>query len=242
MNAKLLTCGISLFLIAGLLGGAVLPWLTPTLVAAGSIVPGTGYSGGPTIRPTPVPITSLTEAEIAGLRYMREEEKLAHDVYLALYQTWNLPTFQNIAASEQTHTDTLKALLLRYKISDPTAELAPGVFSNPTLQKLYNQLVAQGRTSLAEALKVGALIEETDIRDLDLHIAETTHNDLKTAYQNLRQGSANHLRAFVSAWERQTGQTYQPQVLSAAAYQAIMAGTSGGGRGGPGQGGGGNRP
>ena len=105
----------------------------------------------------------LTEEEINGLIFMREEEKLAHDVYIALYQTWGLSIFQNIANSEQTHTDTVKVLLDAYGIADPSANTAPGEFVNPELQALYTQLVAQGSQSLTDALKVGAAIEEIDI-------------------------------------------------------------------------------
>lgn len=181
----------------------------------------------------------LTAEETAGLLAMREEEKLAHDVYVTLYQVWGQPTFQNIAASEQTHMDALKTLLTRYGVADPVAELAPGVFATPATQALYDQLVTQGQASLADALKVGAAIEELDILDLEKYAAQTGHADLQQVYTNLRQGSISHLRAFASTWERQTGATYQPQSLSQTAYQALISGTTGRGggyRGGQGSG------
>ncbi|MEJ2266459.1 MAG: DUF2202 domain-containing protein, partial [Anaerolineales bacterium] len=96
---------------------------------------------------------SLTTAEEDGLRYMREEEKLAHDVYITLYDQWHLPVFQNIANSEQTHTEAVRTLLDRYRVPDP-ASVEVGVFTDQTLQDLYNQLVQQGSQSLAEARKV----------------------------------------------------------------------------------------
>lgn len=104
---------------------------------------------------------TLSEAEIAGLVYMREEEKLAQDVYLALYAEWGLPIFQNIANSEQTHTDAVKTLLDRYGVEDPAVETAAGEFVNADLQALYDQLTALGEQSLGDALKVGATIEAT---------------------------------------------------------------------------------
>lgn len=100
-----------------------------------------------------------------GLTYVREEEKLARDVYLFLYDMWGLQVFQNIADSEQTHTDAVKTLLDAYGLTDPAAATQPGEFVNPDLQALYNQLTAQGSLSLADALKVGAAIEEIDILD-----------------------------------------------------------------------------
>ena len=145
---------------------------------------------------TPVAVTALTPEEAAGLTHMREEEKLARDVYQYLYQTWRLPVFNNIAASEQTHMDAIKTLLDRYQIADPAAGNAPGVFTSVDLQALYDRLVAQGSQSSAAALSVGVAIETLDISDLQTELALTTHSDIKTVYQNLLRGSQNHLRAF----------------------------------------------
>jgi hypothetical protein len=146
----------------------------------------------------------LTEAEVSSLLYMREEEKLAHDVYMALYNQWQLQIFQNIASSEQMHMDSVKSLLDRYGLQDPASGTA-GVFTDQTLQELYNSLVTQGSRSLAEALKVGAAIEEIDILDLEQSIAQASQPDIALVYQNLLNGSQNHLRSFVSTLQNQTG-------------------------------------
>lgn len=187
-----------------------------------------------------VPATVSPE-EAAALQFMREEEKLAHDVYVTLYGAWGLPVFDNIAASEQQHTDAVAALLDRYGILDPAAGHAIGEFTDPALQALYNQLVAQGSQSVADALKVGAAIEEIDILDLQERLAETDNAAIEQVYNNLLAGSENHLRAFVSTLKTQTGETYAPQYLSQAAYDAILAasGSQGGGNGGSGGGRGG---
>ena len=177
----------------------------------------------------PVTVTTdpLTQAEMDSLAFMREEEKLAHDVYVALYDLWGLPVFQNIAASEQTHTDTILGLLQMYNLPDPAAGNGAGVFTNTTLQNLYNQLISQGNQSLLEALRVGAAIEEIDIIDLQNRLAATVNYDISTAYQNLLAGSENHLRSYVSTLERQTGELYTPQYLSQEVYDAIMSGQTG---------------
>ena len=138
--------------------------------------------------------TGLSEEEIAGLLFMREEEKLARDVYNQLYTIWGQPIFKNIAASEQTHMDQIKYLLNRYGLTDPA--LAPGQFTDPNLQALYNQLIAQGSLSQADALNVGALIEKTDIADLQTHLAQTDQADIQLVYNNLMNASYNHLAAF----------------------------------------------
>ena len=141
---------------------------------------------------------ALTDQEEDWLTYMREEEKLARDVYLAFYDKYQSRIFKNIAASEQKHMDAIKTLLNRYAIEDPAVDNEQGEFTNPKLQDLYNQLIQQGSVSLNEALKTRILIEETDIDDLNAAIASTTHNDIKRIYSNLLQGSQNHLKAFTS--------------------------------------------
>jgi hypothetical protein len=163
----------------------------------------------------------LSENEAAGLMYMREEEKLAHDVYVTLYQQWGLPLFNNIANSEATHTAAIKVLLDRYGIADPAAGNDVGEFTDPTLQKLYDQLVA-GSQSLADALKVGAAIEEIDILDLQTRLAQTANADIELVYGNLLKGSRNHLRAFTSTLQRQTGEVYTAQYLDATSYSSIV--------------------
>lgn len=168
----------------------------------------------------------ITAGEEAGLIFMREEEKLAHDVYVTLYAQWGLPLFQNIANSEATHMSAIKTLLDRYGIEDPAAGNAIGEFTDPELQKLYDQLLAQGSQSLAEALKVGAAIEEIDILDLQSRLAQTTSADITLVYNNLLRGSENHLRAFTSTYQRQTGLTYEPQYLDLTAFDS-MSGTNG---------------
>jgi hypothetical protein len=170
----------------------------------------------------PVTMDTLSDAEIEGLLYMREEEKLARDVYLMLYEKWGMRILQNISGSEQTHMDAVKALLDRYDLDDPAAGTDVGVFTNPTLQELYDQLVDEGSQSLADALRVGAAIEEIDILDLEERIAQTDNSDIQLVYENLMRGSRNHLRAFVSTLERQVGEIYQPQYLSQTTYDAIV--------------------
>jgi len=145
---------------------------------------------------------SLTPAEEDCLTYMREEEKVARDVYLFLYEKWQSRVFKNIAASEQTHMDAVKTLLDRYGIADPAAGKEVGEFTNPNLQALYDELIDAGSVSLVDALEVGVLIEETDILDLKEGIASTERKDIITVYGNLLLGSLNHLESFESKLDR----------------------------------------
>ena len=146
----------------------------------------------------------LSDEEINWLTYMREEEKLARDVYLVLYDEWRSRIFKTISASEQTHMDAIKTLLDRYGIPDPAVEAELGKFTNPGLQALYDKLIETGSLSLPEALEVGVEIEETDIDDLTEGIAaSSTHKDIVTVYGNLLAGSLNHRDAFNTNLARQ---------------------------------------
>jgi hypothetical protein len=215
------------------------PWQVNRGSAATSVWQGQGGLNNNVAGATLVATAPAGEAEAAALQYMREEEKLAHDVYTALFARWGLPTFQNIAGSEQTHTDAVATLLARYAVVDPAAGLPAGQFANPELQQLYDQLVDEGSQSLAAALRVGAKIEEIDIADLQERLAQTDKADIQNVYQNLLRGSGNHLRAFVSTLQRQTGETYSAQYLPASEYDQLLgSGSQAGGSGPTGVGGG----
>jgi len=172
--------------------------LLSTLFLAGCSDSGSSTSSGGGTTSTIEAASSLSSAEIDNLVFMREEEKLARDVYRTLFNKWNLSIFNNISGSEQTHMDTLAGMLATYGIPDPVTSDATGSFNNPALASLYNQLVARGMTSSAEAIQVGIFIEETDIADLQKAISATTHDDLIRAYENLLQGSYNHLQSFTA--------------------------------------------
>lgn len=170
-----------------------------------------------------LPLESLSTAESASLTYMREEEKLAHDVYARLNTLWGsqTPVFGNIAQSEATHTEAVRLLLVRYSLPDPADNLSEGLFVAPVLQQLYYDLTAQGSTSLINALRVGAAIEEIDILDLENALPTIDNQDIRQVYANLLKGSRNHLRAFVQALAQQ-GVTYTPAYLTTDAYTAIV--------------------
>jgi hypothetical protein len=172
----------------------------------------------------------LTAAEVSHVTYMREEEKLARDVYLTLYEKWGLPVLQNIAQSEETHIAAIETLIARYGLVDPATDEV-GTFTNPDLQALYDQLIEQGYRSQVEALRVGAAIEEIDILDLQQAIEETDHVEIALVYGNLARGSENHLRAFVTNLARLGDVSYAPQYLSQAAYDAIIGSQETHGRG-----------
>jgi len=155
--------------------------------------------------------TSISEAERNGLILMREEEKLAGDVYAYFYEKYALRPFTNINKSEVRHSDAVLRLLTYFGIPDP-ALTETGKFKNPDIQALYNKLTADGSTT-ENALAVGAFIEEYDIADLRKLIAETQNADIKMVYTNLLNGSYNHIKAFTRVLAGR-GVTYSPQIIS----------------------------
>jgi hypothetical protein len=170
-----------------------------------------------------LPYETLSQDETDALLYMREEEYLAHDVYLTLSQLYTKPIFRNIARSEQRHTDAIKALIIKYTLVDPAANHVTGVFTNPVLQTLYTSLVSQGSTSLLDGLNIGATIEDLDIADLKNNLLKVDNQDITAVFNNLTRGSRNHLRSFY-ANILFLGGTYTPQYLTQDEFDAIIAG------------------
>lgn len=140
--------------------------------------------------------SSRAKEEVDGLIMMREEEKLARDVYIKMYEIWGKNIFNNISQSENRHTEAVKFLLEKYNIEDPVQIDEKGKFKSQELQTLYDNLVARGSISLKDALQVGKDIEILDIKDLDNLLSKTDNQDIINVYLNLKKGSENHLNSF----------------------------------------------
>jgi hypothetical protein len=170
------------------------------------------------------PKEPLSDAERNSLILMREEEKLARDVYTTLYAKWGSRPFFNISSSEQTHMDAVLTLLKKYDIADPVGTNGIGVFQSATMQTLYKQLVALGNKSNLDAFKAGATIEDLDIFDLKRLSSEVDNKDVLFVYDNLERGSRNHMRAF-NRNIGNMGSVYIPQYISQADFDAILSGS-----------------
>lgn len=202
---KLIGCALALSVLASL------PNLTQAQTTA---------EQNPVLAQTSKSTATISLAEKKTLLVMREEEKMARDVYQALYKIWKLEAFKNIAASEQKHMDAILKKIKLFGLVDP-AKPSAGQFTSPEIKTIYNKLMAQGKRSYIDALRVGATIEDMDIRDLSVAINATNNLPLKTTYQNLQEGSKNHLRAFVGLLQKQKV-TYKPQYISQTLFDAIL--------------------
>ena len=169
-----------------------------------------------------LPIEPLSDGELEALIFMREEEKLARDVYLHFYDLWGSSIFINIANSEQTHTDAVLHLIQKYGLADPATGKQEGVFLNPMLQGLYDMLIAQGTASLMDALVVGTTIEDLDIYDLHRLMIDVDNQDITLVFEMLLKGSRNHMRAFSSRLAAMSV-VYIPVYISQEEYDSIVS-------------------
>jgi len=190
-------------------------------LVAGCGSPATSVDGASTSTSSFAALT-VDEATAADLVFLREEEKMARDVYVTLGQRWKLAILANIQTSEQRHMDSVLSLLESAGIADPAAGNGVGEFTNVELGALYAGLVEQGATGEIEALVVGATIEDYDLADLASCTLATTDPTVLNVYANLAKGSRNHLRSFVSQLVA-AGGAYTPQFIDAATYEAIVS-------------------
>lgn len=165
--------------------------------------------------------SDLTDSELASLLKMKEEEKLARDVYSVLAKKWGSQVFTNISAAENNHLNAIVLLLTNYGSTETSIGEA-GIFADAAVQTLYDDLVAKASVSLDEAYKTGALIEEMDIKDLTVALSGTINENIVLVFENLLKGSRNHLRAF----NRQLttlGIVYTPVYISQTDYDLIVS-------------------
>ncbi len=166
---------------------------------------------------------ATADAHVADVTYLREEEKLARDVYLTLHKRWGLQIFDNISRSEQRHMDRMRALLASYDAPDPVKSDEIGAFTNPDLAALYKKLIRQGEKSETQALLVGATIEDLDIRDIIDMKKRTSAPEALDAFAKLECGSRNHMRAFTRQLAAR-GVVYEAQYLTASELDTIVKG------------------
>lgn len=168
-----------------------------------------------------LPTEPLDDAEKARILFIREEEKLAYDVYQTMFDIYGVNVFQNIPNSELSHMEAMLTIIKKYNLTDPMETTARGIYANPVLQSLYTQLVSQGRVSLLAAYQVGATIEDLDISDLNTSLTVTNNQDVRLVYDFLSKGSRNHLRSFYKNIKNLNG-TYTPIYITQSEFDAIV--------------------
>jgi hypothetical protein len=168
----------------------------------------------------PSAAAALSSREKEGLLFIWEEEKTARDLYTSLYENDKLSIFRDLARSEQSHMDQAKAIIDKYGLIISGKD-EQGVFQNQTLQKIHDELLANGLSSDQDALKAAATFEEISIMDLEKELDATHAEDVLAMYQGLLAGSLKHLRSYVTDLKDQ-GIKYDPRYLGKDELEKIV--------------------
>ncbi len=156
---------------------------------------------------TAIPVANVnniggpTTVEQQNLVFMREEEKLAWDLYREMHQIWGLSVFKSVSGEEKEHMKKMLGLLQMYNIPDPVQGDVPGRYVNVYISDIYQSLSQQGRRSVQDALKVCALQEEINILDLIRVSQSATQPKVLEVYAELQRNSISHLRSFAHSLE-----------------------------------------
>ena len=175
---------------------------------------------------TNYPLTQTLNQDLKdSLAYMGNEERLAYDIYTNLYDYWlttnsiDISQFTNIATKSETkHIEIVQSLVQRYKLnatdltqvdaqivqdnSMSATNMPSGVYDIQKIQELYDTLYTYGQESQEKALKVGCMVEVTDINDLDKYLTQAQNSnasDVIAGFEVLRDGSYRHYWAFDKA-------------------------------------------
>ncbi|SFV61276.1 Uncharacterized protein MJ0754 [hydrothermal vent metagenome] len=157
--------------------------------------------------------SNLTPELQDSITYMYNEERLAKDIYLNVYERQPIKQLYNIATkSEIKHEQAVNDIAIKYDLNitqypdtdipydkDSIAKYGSGEYAVEAIQELYNMLYNKGINSEQDALEVGCMVEVTDIDDLDKYISQASASnasDVIEVFNFLRDGSYKHYWAF----------------------------------------------
>ena len=179
--------------------------LTAASLGIGALLAG-GLAMSQATASTTAPAATADSDVASALTFSREEERMARDLYAALADKYDgARPFSMITNSEDRHFDAVGTLLQRYDVADPSAGKAAGTYAIPAIQDLYDGWLAEGKTSLEGAYRVGVELEQRDIADLTKSIAADLPADVDTVFGQLLKGSQNHLAAYQRAVDGDLG-------------------------------------
>jgi hypothetical protein len=187
--------------------------------------PGAGCTGACAVQAESTAPLTLSAAAQAALHFQIDEERMAGELYQAFGEKHSAQPFHNIPRAEARHRQLLENLATRAGLA-PAKTTTAGRYETPAIQARHDALLARGQTSLIEALKTGALVEEQDIADLRVLAAATDSPELKSVVTALERGSRHHLNALVRNL-RARGIDYVAQVLTPAEVAEITAAAPG---------------
>jgi len=162
----------------------------------------------------------LTADEIEFIYAVREDEKVARDLYFSFFGTFGLKPFENIGKAEDNHIKATEKLFDYYEIDYPALS-ENGKFENAIRQKLFDSLLLKGTPEL-EAFKVMAMLEESNIVEYGEVLKTIANPNIKIVIENLARASANHFKAAIRQITA-LGGTYTPALMTQEQYRAVIA-------------------
>ncbi|NTV17903.1 MAG: DUF2202 domain-containing protein [Bacteroidales bacterium] len=162
----------------------------------------------------------LTADEIEFIYAVREDEKVARDLYFSFFGTFGLKPFENIGKAEDNHIKATEKLFDYYEIDYPALS-ENGKFENAIRQKLFDSLLLKGTPEL-EAFKVMAMLEESNIVEYGEVLKTIANPNIKIVIENLARASANHFKAAIRQITA-LGGTYTPALMTQEQYKAVIA-------------------
>jgi hypothetical protein len=162
----------------------------------------------------------LTADEIEFIFAVREDEKIARDLYISFFGKFGLKPFENIGKAEDNHIKATEKLFDYYEIDYPALS-GNGKFENAIRQKLFDSLLLKVNTEL-DAFKVMAVLEESNIVEYGAVIKTVVNPNIKMVIENLAKASANHFKAAIRQITA-LGGTYTPEFLTQEQYRAVIA-------------------
>ena len=162
----------------------------------------------------------LTADEIEFIYAVREDEKVARDLYFSFFGTFGLKPFENIGKAEDNHIKATEKLFDYYEIDYPALS-ENGKFENAIRQKLFDSLLLKGTPEL-EAFKVMAMLEESNIVEYGEVLKTIANPNIKIVIENLARASANHFKAAIRQITA-LGGTYTPAIMTQEQYEAVIA-------------------
>lgn len=164
-----------------------------------------------------LPSSTLSQDLKDAITYMYNEEGLAYDLYMNIYEIQQVNQLQQIASgdqsgSEEKHISAVNDLAVKYDLNItqyPGTDvpysvegIGAGNYSVPAINVLYEKLYNKGIESKRDALEVGCMVEVVDIDDLDEYLAlaeESNASDVLEVFNFLISGSYNHYWTFNDA-------------------------------------------
>jgi len=173
------------------IGGVLVAGLMVTGVTTGLT---TAYAANTTTGAAGVVVDTKYSLE-KMLTYAIEDEYLAKTEYDVIMDTFGVQKpYSNIIKAEATHISLLEPLLKEYDVAVP--------------QKDWESLVVVPKT-LEESYAIGVDAEEKNIAMYEKFLKEDLPAEVKEVFEELKNGSENHLAAFQRQVDKASGNEIQ---------------------------------